>query len=91
MNPLAAVYARVSTLQQEQEATIDSQVAELEKYAREQGYRLAKELYFLDQAVSGAQLARPALDRLRDLAGEGEGPRFTQAGLGEGRPDACSG
>jgi len=71
MNQLAAVYARVSTLQQEQEATIDSQVAELEKYAREKGYRLSKEFYFLDQAVSGAQLARPALDRLRDLAGEG--------------------
>ena len=71
MNPLVSVYARVSSLQQEQEATIDSQVAELEKYAREQGYRLAKELYFLAQAVSGAQLARPALDRLRDLAGEG--------------------
>ena len=71
MNPLAAVYARVSTLQQEQEATIDSQIAELEKHGREQGYRLSKEFYFLDQAVSGAQLARPALDRLRDLAGEG--------------------
>jgi len=68
---LAAVYARVSTLQQEQEATIDSQVAELEKYACEKGYRLSKGFYFLDQAVSGAQLARPALDRLRDLAAEG--------------------
>ncbi|MCC6568574.1 MAG: recombinase family protein [Anaerolineales bacterium] len=71
MNQLAAVYARVSTLQQEQEATIDSQVAEVERYAREKGYRLSKEYYFLDQAISGAQLARPALDRLRDLAGEG--------------------
>ncbi|MFZ5534581.1 MAG: recombinase family protein, partial [Patescibacteria group bacterium] len=71
MNTLAAVYARVSTLQQEQEATIESQVAELEKYAGEKGYRLSKESYFLDQAVSGAKLARPALDRLRDLAAEG--------------------
>jgi DNA invertase Pin-like site-specific DNA recombinase len=61
----------VSTLQQEQEATIDSQIAELEKYAREKGYALSKEYYFFYQAVSGAQLARPALDRLRDLAGEG--------------------
>jgi site-specific DNA recombinase len=71
MNQMAAIYARVSTLQQEQEATIDSQVAELEKHAQEKGYRLSKEFYFLDQAVSGAQLARPSLDRLRDLAGEG--------------------
>lgn len=68
---LAAIYARVSTLQQEQEATIDSQVAELEKYAQEKGLRLSREFYFLDQAVSGAQLPRPALDRLRDLAIEG--------------------
>ena len=71
MNALAAIYARVSTLQQEQEATIDSQVAELERYAGEKGYRLSKEYYFLDQAISGAKLARPALDRLRDLATEG--------------------
>ena len=71
MNQFAAVYARVSTLQQEQEATIDSQEAELEKYVREKGYRLSKEYYFLEQAVSGAVLARPALDRLRDLAAEG--------------------
>ena len=71
MNALAAIYARVSTLQQEQEATIESQVAELEKHAGEKGYRLSKECYFLDQAVSGAKLARPALDRLRDLAAEG--------------------
>lgn len=71
MNTMVALYARVSTLQQEQEATIESQVAELEKYAGEKGYCLAKECYFLDQAVSGAKLARPALDRLRDLAAEG--------------------
>ncbi len=68
---LAAIYARVSTAQQEQEATIESQVAELEKYAQEKGLRLSRELYFLDQAVSGARLSRPALDRLRDLAVEG--------------------
>lgn len=33
MNRLAALYARVSTLQQEQEATIESQVAAIESYA----------------------------------------------------------
>lgn len=69
--PLAALYARVSTQQQEQEATIESQVAAIESYAQAQGYRLSKELYYLDQAVSGTRLARPALDRLRDLAPEG--------------------
>ena len=71
MNQVAAVYARVSTLQQEQEATIESQVAAIEGYAQAQGYRLLPEYYFLDQAVSGAQLIRPALERLRDQAAEG--------------------
>lgn len=71
MQTIAALYARVSTLQQEQEATIESQVAAVEKYAQVQGYRLQPEFMFLDQGVSGAKLARPALDRLRDLAAEG--------------------
>lgn len=71
MKSMAALYARVSTLQQEQEATIESQVAAIEKYAQQQGYQLSSEFTFLDQGISGAQLARPALDRLRDLATEG--------------------
>ena len=71
MTTVAAVYGRVSTLQQEQEATIDSQIASIESYAHEHGYQLEPELYFLDQGVSGAKLDRPGLDRLRDLASEG--------------------
>jgi site-specific DNA recombinase len=70
MPTLAAVYARVSTLQQEQEATIDSQIAAIEAYAQSHDYRLSQELYYLDQAVSGAHLDRPSLNRLRDVAGE---------------------
>jgi site-specific DNA recombinase len=66
----AALYARVSTPQQEQEATIESQIAALEAFAHQEGYRLDPVLCFLDQAVSGAQLDRPALNRLRDLAAE---------------------
>jgi site-specific DNA recombinase len=71
MKTMAALYARVSTQHQEQEATIASQVAALEAYAETRHYQLSKELYFLDEAVSGARLDRPGLDRLRDLAGEG--------------------
>jgi site-specific DNA recombinase len=71
MQAIAALYARVSTLQQEQEATIESQIAAIEEYAQEKGYQLPPEFTFLDQGVSGAELARPALDRLRDLATEG--------------------
>jgi site-specific DNA recombinase len=71
MKTIAALYGRVSTPQQEQEATIESQVAAIESYAEGQGYALNKSLYFMDQAVSGGQLARPGLDKLRDQASEG--------------------
>lgn len=66
----AALYARVSTPQQEKEDTIESQVAALEAFAQQQGYPLDPEFYFLDQAVSGAQLNRP---RLRPATGPGRG------------------
>ncbi len=65
-----ALYARVSTTQQEKEATIESQIAALQEYASQQGYEIAPNHQFIDQAVSGARLDRPGLDRLRDLAGE---------------------
>jgi site-specific DNA recombinase len=71
MAEVAALYARVSTTQQEQEATIESQVAALESYAQQQGYTLSPAYYFLDNGVSGAKLVRPALERLRDQAAEG--------------------
>lgn len=64
----AAIYARVSTRRQEQEATIESQVAQLVGYAQQQGYELSPSQHYLDQAVSGRYLARPGLDRLRDAA-----------------------
>jgi len=70
MTRQAALYARVSTPHQEKEATIESQIAALETFAHQEGYQLDPDLYFLDQAVSGAQLDRPALNRLRDLAAE---------------------
>ena len=52
MEKIVALYARVSTTRQEQAATIESQVAELESYAQEQGYEINEKLIFLDQAVS---------------------------------------
>ena len=64
----AALYARVSTRRQEQEATIESQVAQLLVYAEKHGYPLPAERQFIDQAISGKYLARPGLDRLRDAA-----------------------
>ncbi len=70
MSIIAALYARVSTPTQEEEATIDSQVAAIEDYLQKKGYELPNEFYFLDKAVSGARLERPALDQLRHLAAE---------------------
>ena len=67
----AALYARVSTRHQEQEATIESQIEQLLTYAKTGGYELAPEHIFTDQAVSGVHLARPALDHLRDGAAAG--------------------
>lgn len=68
----AALYARVSTRRQEQEATIESQIDQLLTYAEAQGYEVGPEHQFIDQAVSGVYLARPALDHLRDAAVAGD-------------------
>src|SRR2546423_8439059 len=62
----AAIYARVSSEEQREGQTIDSQVAELERFAGEKGWVLAG--IYKDEGWSGALLSRPALDRLRDDA-----------------------
>lgn len=63
-----ALYARVSTRRQEKEATIESQLAQIEAYIEQNGYEIAPEHRFIDQGESGKYLARPGLDRLRDEA-----------------------
>ena len=68
---LAALYARVSSEQQADEHTIDSQVAALRTRVTEDGLSLAAEREFLDEGYSGATLVRPALERLRDLIATG--------------------
>lgn len=67
----AAIYIRVSTDKQKEEETIASQKSILLQYALNQGYEVPAELIFADDGFSGAILARPALDRLRDFASEG--------------------
>lgn len=71
-NVKAAIYARVSTPNQEKEATIESQIAEIESYVKAKGYEVAANHYYIDQAVSGGTLDRPALNQLRNWAAEGE-------------------
>ncbi|MBK6430725.1 recombinase family protein [Candidatus Amarolinea dominans] len=62
-----AAFARVST--QRQEESRSQQVAAIEEYATHEGYALRKDLYFLDEAVSGRN-GRPAWSVTRP---EGEG------------------
>jgi site-specific DNA recombinase len=67
-----AIYARVSSDQQAQHGTIASQLAAVQKYASENGLKVDPDLIFADNGVSGATLARPKLDALRDRAAAGE-------------------
>jgi site-specific DNA recombinase len=68
-NARVALYARVSTEEQREGHTIDSQVAELEQFAAAQGWLVVG--VYKDAGWSGALLARPELDRLRDDAPKG--------------------
>ena len=63
----AAIYARVSSDQQTERHTIDSQVSDLLARAAADGRDIGDEFRFLDDGHSGASLIRPALERLRDL------------------------
>ena len=63
----AAIYARVSSDQQAERHTIDSQVSDLLARAAADGRDIGDEFRFLDDGHSGASLIRPALERLRDL------------------------
>src|SRR5262249_5086004 len=67
----AAMYIRVSTQQQKEGATIESQKTLLLQHASKKGFEVHPEWIFADNGVSGSKLARPALDRLRDFASEG--------------------
>ncbi len=62
-----AIYARVSSDQQAQEGTIDSQLAALRERVTADGLRLSEELAFIDEGYSGANLIRPGLEQLRDV------------------------
>jgi len=69
---LAAIYARVSSEQQREEHTIASQTAALIEFAKSNELEVPKEWVFEDEGYSGATLERPGLERVRDLAAEGQ-------------------
>src|SRR6202165_6168087 len=64
-----AIPARVSTEEQREGQTIDSQVSELERFAREKSWLIAG--IYKDEGWSGGVMERPELDRLRDDAQKG--------------------
>jgi site-specific DNA recombinase len=69
---MAAIYARVSSEQQREENTIASQTASLIEFAKSHDLEVPKEWVVEDEGYSGATLERPGLERVRDLAAEGQ-------------------
>jgi site-specific DNA recombinase len=69
---IAAIYARVSSEQQREENTIASQTASLIEFAKCHDLEVPEEWVFEDEGYSGATLERPGLERVRDLAAEGQ-------------------
>ena len=72
MSKLTAIYARVSSERQKEDKTIGSQTAALKEHAAAHDYVVPEGWIFEDEGFSGATLARPGLERLRDLVCEGQ-------------------
>src|SRR5271155_3137199 len=72
MMRMAAIYARVSSEQQREENTIASQTASLIEFASSHDLQVPAEWVYEDEGYSGATLERPGLERVRDLAAEGQ-------------------
>jgi site-specific DNA recombinase len=71
MKRSAAIYARVSSDRQREQNTIASQTALLLEYAATRDFVVPQDWIFQDDGYSGSVLARPGLERLRDLVAEG--------------------
>jgi len=68
----AVIYARVSSDKQKDENTIASQTAALREFAQQHGFAVPDEWVIEDEGYSGATLIRPGLEKVRDLAAEGQ-------------------
>ncbi len=69
---MAALYGRVSTGRQENEATIESQVDEVKARIEADGNVLPQNNIFVDDGWTGEMLQRPALDAMRDAGMVGQ-------------------
>jgi site-specific DNA recombinase len=56
----AAIYARVSSDQQAERHTIDSQLSDLKARAAQDGHGVGDDYLFVDNGHSGSSLIRPA-------------------------------
>src|SRR5215472_11321591 len=68
----AVIYARVSSDKQKDENTIVSQTAALREFAQQHGFAVPDEWVIEDEGYSGATLIRPGLEKVRDLAADGQ-------------------
>src|SRR5436305_12152686 len=69
--PQVAIYARVSSEQQSEAKTIESQLSDLRAHVKALGFVLPSEHEFVDNGYSGSNLIRPALEQLRDVVAAG--------------------
>jgi len=69
---MAAIYSRVSSEKQKEEKTISSQIEALIEFSNQGNYTILPEWIFKDEGYSGSTLIRPDLERLRDIASEGQ-------------------
>ena len=68
----AVLYARVSSDGQARGNTVASQLAALQERAKADAAAISPDHAYVDEGRSGATLARPALERLRDAVAVGE-------------------
>jgi hypothetical protein len=69
--PQAAIYARVSSENQVEAKTIESQLTALRERIVVDDLSVPEERTFVDEGYSGTTLARPGLEQLRDVAAAG--------------------
>ena len=65
------LYARVSSQKQADELTIESQIAAIHARLQRDGNEMDSSAQFCDPGVSGSELRRPGLERLRDAIASG--------------------
>jgi site-specific DNA recombinase len=66
-----AFYTRTSRGRSTHQSILESQLDDLRTRAQADGVELSPELIFIDDGYSGAELRRPALGQLREMAGAG--------------------